>query len=235
MVEQLETSWRMQLGDEFDASYFKALMRFLQEREDAGAKVLPPKSLWFSALSQTRFADVKVVILGQDPYHAVGQAHGLCFSVLPNVKIPPSLKNIYKELERDLKMPIPMHGCLESWAAQGVLLLNTVLTVEEGQAGAHQNRGWEHFTDAVIEAINTERERVVFMLWGAQAQKKGANINAQRHLVLQAPHPSPLSAHRGFLGCGHFSAANAYLVSHGVQPIDWQLLQSSEPEFQLTP
>ncbi|MEX1667595.1 uracil-DNA glycosylase [Zhongshania guokunii] len=235
MIKQLELSWRGQLRKECQTGYFKALIHFLAERENAGAKIYPPKSMWFSAFSQTPFTGVKVVILGQDPYHGPGQAHGLCFSVLAGVKIPPSLKNIYKELERDLEIPIPMHGCLESWAAQGVLLLNTVLTVEEGLAGAHQNRGWEYFTDAVIDALNTEREGVVFMLWGAQAQKKGANINDKRHLVLRAPHPSPLSAHRGFIGCGHFSQANTYLCGKGQQPINWQLPLSVDSGCQLIP
>ncbi len=164
-----------------------------------------------------------MVILGQDPYHQPGQAHGLCFSVKPGVRIPPSLQNIYKELQADLGIQPPGHGFLDSWAAQGVLLLNAVLTVEQGQANAHQGQGWETFTDKVVEVVNQQCDRVVFMLWGSYAQKKGAGIDRQRHLVLKAPHPSPLSAHRGFLGCRHFSQANQWLIEQGRAPINWQL------------
>ena len=165
----------------------------------------------------------KVVILGQDPYHGPGQAHGLCFSVQPGVKFPPSLLNIFKELEEDLGMPRPEQGCLQSWADQGVLLLNATLTVEQAQAGSHQGKGWEAFTDKAIQHLNEQREGLVFMLWGSYAQKKGQFIDTQKHLVLKAPHPSPLSAHRGFFGCGHFSQANQYLQGRGETPIDWQL------------
>ena len=231
----VDPSWRHLLEREFAQDYYRELMAFLEKRKAAGAKIFPPQEAWFSALASTPLTDVKVVILGQDPYHAEGQAHGLCFSVLPDVKTPPSLRNIYKELHRDLHLPIPHHGCLNSWARQGVLLLNTVFTVEEGKAGSHQGQGWERFSEALISTLNTEREGLVFMLWGAQAQKKGADIDQDRHLVLCAAHPSPLSAHRGFSGCGHFSQANAYLTANGQQPIDWQIPALPEPAFQLIP
>jgi uracil-DNA glycosylase len=185
--------------------------------------IFPHSSHWFHALETTPLSSVKVVILGQDPYHQPGQAHGLCFSVKPGVSIPPSLLNIYKELKTDLGIEPVRHGYLESWAQQGVLLLNAVLTVEQNQANAHQGKGWEQFTDKVIATINAQRQNVVFMLWGSYAQKKGAVIDTDKHLVLKAPHPSPLSAHRGFLGCQHFSQANDYLQTHGQPPIDWQL------------
>lgn len=220
---QLHPSWRARLQGEFDQDYMQSLRQFLRERMAAGATVYPQPRQWFHALDSTPFEQVKVVILGQDPYHGPGQAHGLCFSVMPPVSPPPSLVNIYKELHADLGLQPPDHGCLNRWAEQGVLLLNSVLTVEQGQAGAHQRKGWERFTDAVIECINREREGVVFMLWGAYAQKKGQLVDAQRHCVLSAPHPSPLSAHRGFLGCQHFSKANAYLQARGVGGIDWAL------------
>jgi uracil-DNA glycosylase len=231
----LPTSWLRQIAGEFKQGYYQELSSYLAAREHAGARVFPPPALRFSAFSHTPFPNVKVVILGQDPYHGEGQAHGLAFSVLPSVKVPPSLKNIYKEIHRDLTLPVPSHGFLASWAEQGVLLLNTVLTVEEASPGSHQGRGWERFSDAVISALNTEREGLVFMLWGAHAQKKGANIDVSRHLVLRSSHPSPLSAHRGFLGCGHFSQANSYLLARGKKAIDWQLPPLAEPEFQLTP
>jgi len=171
----------------------------------------------------TPLSKVRIVVLGQDPYHGPNQAHGLSFSVLPGMPIPPSLKNIYKELHDDLGLHIPSHGHLEKWASQGVLLLNSVLTVEQGLAGSHQGKGWERFTDKVIKVVNEQRSNVVFMLWGAYAQKKGQVINADKHLVLTAPHPSPLSAHRGYLGCQHFSKANEYLNSHSYDSIDWQI------------
>jgi uracil-DNA glycosylase len=231
----VDSSWQDLLEREFAQDYYCDLMAFLEKRKAAGANIFPPQEVWFSALASTPLTDVKVVILGQDPYHAEGQAHGLCFSVLPGVKTPPSLKNIYKELHRDLHLPIPRHGCLDSWAKQGVLLLNTVFTVEEGKAGSHQGKGWERFSEALISTLNTEREGLVFMLWGAQAQKKGADIDQDRHLVLRAAHPSPLSAHRGFLGCGHFSQANAYLRARGQQAVDWQIPVLPEPAFQLIP
>ncbi len=220
---KLEPSWKARLGDYLLREDMQALSAFLRERKAAGARIFPPGPQIFAALDATPFDRVKVVILGQDPYHGFGQAHGLCFSVQPGTAVPPSLENVYKELQRDLGIRPPGHGCLTHWAEQGVLLLNAVLTVEEGRAGAHQGKGWEGFTDAIVEALNREREHLVFMLWGSYAQKKGAVIDTSRHRVLRAPHPSPLSAHRGFIGCGHFSAANEYLVRNGQTPIDWAL------------
>lgn len=220
---RLDPSWLTVLGDEFRKPYMQALREFLKERRRAGGVIYPPGDHWFKALNTTPFDQVKVVVLGQDPYHGPGQAHGLCFSVQPGVALPPSLVNIFKELQSDLGIEPSPHGCLTHWAEQGVLLLNSVLTVEQGKAGAHQGKGWETFTDAVIEHINREREGVVFLLWGSYAQKKGQLIDRQRHLVLRAPHPSPLSAHRGFFGCRHFSQANDYLCSRGERPIDWRL------------
>ena len=220
---QLEKGWLSLLGEEFDKPYMAELRTFLQQRRAQGGVIYPPGSQWFAAFNHTPFDRVKVVILGQDPYHGPHQAHGLCFSVLPGVKTPPSLSNIYKEMAQDLGIRQPAHGCLTSWADQGVLLLNATLTVEQGQAGAHQGKGWETFTDAAIRALNEQREGLVFMLWGSYAQKKGGFIDRSRHLVLHAPHPSPLSAHRGFFGCGHFSAANRYLQQRGCAPIDWLL------------
>ncbi|NKI17079.1 uracil-DNA glycosylase [Spongiibacter sp. KMU-166] len=220
---QLEESWLEVLAEEFDRDYMRQLRGYLRERKAQGAQIFPPGPQWFAALNSTPFKRVKIVVLGQDPYHGPGQAHGLCFSVLPGVAVPPSLQNIYKELHADVGMTIPGHGYLQAWAEQGVLLLNNVLTVEQGQAGAHQGRGWEQFTDAAVAALNSQREGLVFLLWGSHAQKKGAVIDASRHLVLKAPHPSPLSAYRGFFGCGHFSAANRYLESRGESAIDWQL------------
>ena len=200
----------------------KALGEFLRTEKQNGKIIFPPGPQIFAALNATPFDRVKVVILGQDPYHGPNQAHGLCFSVQPGVRPPPSLENIFKEIERDLGIPRPDHGCLTSWAQQGVLLLNAVLTVERGVAGSHQGKGWEGFTDACIDALNREREHLVFMLWGNYAQAKGKLIDRQRHLVLRAPHPSPL-ARGGFDGCGHFSRANDYLKAHGESPIDWRL------------
>lgn len=215
-------SWHDVLADEKQQDYFIAtLQRVAQERQD-GISVYPPAKDVFNAFRFTQLSDVKVVILGQDPYHGSGQAHGLSFSVRPGVTPPPSLVNMYKELAQSMPdFVTPNHGCLESWAHQGVLLLNTVLTVRAGQAHSHASLGWETFTDRVIALINQHREGVVFMLWGAHAQKKGQMINRQNHLVLQAPHPSPLSAHRGFFGCGHFVQANQYLIQRGLTPIDW--------------
>lgn len=201
----------------------QALSTFLRERSAAGARIFPPARNIFAAFDATPFDQVKVVILGQDPYHGPGQAHGLCFSVQPDVPVPPSLLNMYKEIERDLGLPRPDHGHLMAWARQGVLLLNAVLTVEQGKAGSHQGKGWEEFTDHVVEVLDREREGLVFMLWGSYAQKKGRIVDARRHRVLRTTHPSPLSAHRGFLGCGHFSAANDYLKRRGQAPIDWSL------------
>ena len=201
----------------------QALGEFLRAQKTAGKVIYPPGARIFAALDSTPFDRVKVVILGQDPYHGPGQAHGLCFSVPHGIPVPPSLANIYREIERDLGIAPPRHGCLDAWAGQGVLLLNAVLTVERGQAGSHQNKGWEYFTDACIEALDREREHLVFLLWGSYAQAKGRLIDGKRHRILKAPHPSPLSAHRGFLGCGHFSSTNQYLEETGQTPIDWQL------------
>lgn len=220
---RLEPSWRQRLGGVLASPAMQALGEFLRAEKRAGKRIYPPGPEIFAALDRTPFEAVRVVILGQDPYHGPGQAHGLSFSVPPGVPPPPSLKNIFAEQQTDLGLPIPRHGCLHAWADRGVLLLNAVLTVEEGQPGSHQGRGWEGFTDAVIDALNRERSGLVFMLWGSYAQKKGALIDRQRHCVLRAPHPSPLSAHRGFLGCGHFSAGNRYLQGGGGAPIDWKL------------
>ena len=220
---ELEPGWKQVLGDEFTKPYMQDLKAFLRREKQAGETVYPPGPDSFRAFNGTPFDQVKVVILGQDPYHGPNQAHGLCFSVQPGVRTPPSLINIFKEIERDLGIPAPDHGNLDAWARQGVLLLNAVLTVRAGQAASHQRQGWEEFTDQAIEHINREREGVVFFLWGSYAQKKGKLIDRQRHCVLTAPHPSPLSAHRGFLGCGHFSRANQYLLQQGKDPIDWSL------------
>ena len=220
---KLEPSWKARVGDYLARDDMQALSAFLRERKAAGATIYPPAAQIFAAFDATPFDAVKVVILGQDPYHGPGQAHGLCFSVPPGVAVPPSLLNIFKELERDLGIRRPDHGCLLPWAQRGVLLLNAVLTVEAGRPGAHQGKGWEGFTDHVVETLNREREGLVFLLWGSYAQAKGKVIDARRHRVLKAPHPSPLSAHRGFIGCGHFSAANEYLVRRGQAPIDWAL------------
>jgi len=220
---QLEPSWKARIGDWLLRPEMRELSAFLRQRKAAGAHVFPPGPQIFAAFDATPFEQVKVVVLGQDPYHGYGQAHGLSFSVMPGVPVPPSLLNIYKEIEADLGLPRPDHGCLLPWAQRGVLLLNAVLTVEESAAGSHQGRGWEGFTDHVVETLNQQREGLVFLLWGAYAQKKGKVIDTRRHRVLRAPHPSPLSAHRGFLGCGHFSAANEYLRRTGQTAIDWSL------------
>lgn len=220
---KLEESWREALSHEFGSAYMDQLKTFLLEEKQRGKSIFPRGPEYFRALDLTPLFDVKVVILGQDPYHGQGQAHGLCFSVQPGVRIPPSLVNIYKELQSDLGIPPARHGFLESWAKQGVLLLNSVLTVEESRAASHQGKGWERFTDAVIRAVNDECNAVAFMLWGSYAQKKAAFVDASRHLVLKAAHPSPLSAHNGFLGSKHFSKANAYLKANGREPIDWAL------------
>jgi len=220
---RLPPSWKARVGDWFEREDMRALSAFLRERKAAGARIHPPGPQIFAAFEATPFDAVKVVILGQDPYHGPGQAHGLSFSVPPGVPVPPSLQNMYKELRRDLGIAPPDHGWLMPWARQGVLLLNAVLTVEEGRAGSHQGRGWEGFTDHVVDVLNREREGLVFLLWGSYAQAKGKVIDTQRHRVLRTTHPSPLSAHRGFLGSGHFSAANQYLVRQGATPIDWAL------------
>ena len=219
----LEESWLTPLALEFDRSYMQQLRAFLLAEKQAGKRIFPNGNEFFNAFTHTPLDTVKVVILGQDPYHGEGQAHGLCFSVGPGVAVPPSLQNIYKELQAELGVPIPGHGNLTAWADQGVLLLNSVLSVECGRAASHQGKGWETFTDRVIEVVNEKREGVVFMLWGGYAQRKGAIIDSQRHCVLKAPHPSPLSAHRGFFGCGHFVAANQYLEGRGATHIDWRL------------
>jgi len=220
---RLRPEWLKHLDQEFSQPYMTALATFLRAEKAAGKTIYPRGSHIFSALESTPPEAVCVVILGQDPYHGVGQAHGLSFSVPRSVAIPPSLRNIFKEIERDLGIPKPAHGCLEHWAQAGVLLLNTVLTVEASLPGSHQGRGWEQFTDRVVEVIDRYSPPSVFMLWGAQAKKKGSAINRQKHCVLEAPHPSPLSAHRGFLGCGHFGEANRFLVSQGRPPVNWAL------------
>ncbi len=223
MSISLNSEWLEVLESEFQQDYMVRLKQFLLERGRAGAEIYPPGPEIFNALDSTPLSRVKVVILGQDPYHGPGQAHGLCFSVRPGVRVPPSLVNIFKEIHDDLGHPVPSHGHLQPWAENGVLLLNAVLTVERGNAGAHQGKGWERFTDAVVRAVNEHRDNVAFLLWGSHAQKKGAGIDTGRHLVLKAPHPSPLSAHRGFLGCRHFSKANQWLEERGKEPVDWKL------------
>lgn len=224
---KLHPGWLEPLRDEFSAPYMAALRDYLMAEKAAGKRIFPAGSEWFRALDLTPLQDVRVVILGQDPYHGEGQAHGLCFSVKPGVRTPPSLVNIYKEMEADLGIPPARHGFLEHWAEQGVLLLNSVLTVQMGAAASHQGRGWEKFTDAVIRLVNAGPEPVVFMLWGSYAQKKAAFVDSidkgGRHLVLKSVHPSPLSAYGGFFGSKPFSQANAFLESRGMKPIDWQL------------
>lgn len=220
---QLHDEWLQALGGEFEQPYMKELRAFLIARKQAGATIYPPGGEMFNALNSTPLSQVKAVILGQDPYHGPGQAHGLCFSVRRGLRIPPSLANIYKEIESDLGLSRPAHGCLQCWADRGVLMLNAVLSVERGQAGSHQGRGWERFTDTAVQAVNAHCPHVVFLLWGSQARKKGSAINTGRHQVLTAPHPSPLSAHRGFLGCRHFSKANHWLEARGIEPVDWSV------------
>jgi uracil-DNA glycosylase len=225
---KLEPSWKARVGAWLERPEMHALSEFLRAEKHDGKVIYPPGPRIFAALDTTPFEEVKVVILGQDPYHGPNQAHGLCFSVMPGVPAPPSLENIFAEVQRDLGIPRPDHGCLIPWARQGVLLLNAVLTVERGIAGSHQGKGWEGFTDACVDALNRERENLVFLLWGSYAQAKGKLIDRQRHLVLKAPHPSPLSAHRGFIGCGHFSRTNEYLRDRGQTPVDWRLPPSGE-------
>ncbi|GAB4195811.1 MAG: uracil-DNA glycosylase [Wenzhouxiangellaceae bacterium] len=220
---KLEASWKERLQDEFAQPYMKKLRQFLLEQGRKGVQIYPRGQDIFAALDNTPFEQVRAVIIGQDPYHGPRQAHGLCFSVQPGIPTPPSLQNIYKELNSDLGCAIPQHGYLMDWARQGVLLLNAVLTVERGRAGSHGNKGWEQFTDRIIALLNEQRDHLVFLLWGSYAQRKGAMIDKTRHLVLKAPHPSPLSAHRGFLGCQHFSQTNQYLLDHGLKEIDWCL------------
>jgi uracil-DNA glycosylase len=220
---KLEASWKARVGDYLNRPDMERLSEFLRTELRAGKTIYPPPRHIFAALDTTPFDQVKVVILGQDPYHGPGQAHGLCFSVLPGVAPPPSLLNIFAEIQRDLGVPRPDHGCLLPWARQGVLLLNAVLTVERGRAGSHQGKGWEGFTDAIVDHLNREREGLVFLLWGSPAQAKGRLVDTRRHRVLKAPHPSPLSAHRGFIGCGHFSSTNQWLKDHEQAEIDWHL------------
>ncbi len=220
MNVQIEESWKQHLAPEFDKDYFIKLTDFVR-REYAQGTIYPPGRLIFNAFNLCPFDHVKVIIIGQDPYHGPGQAHGLCFSVNDGIPFPPSLVNIFKEIHDDLGKPLPTSGNLTRWAKQGVLLLNATLTVRAHQAGSHQRQGWEEFTDAAIHALAEEREHLVFILWGAYAQKKGAFINPSRHLVLTSAHPSPLSAHKGFFGNHHFSQANAYLEAHNEIPIDW--------------
>lgn len=227
---RLEASWKARLEPLFASPAMQALKQFLLAEKAAGKTIYPPSREIFAALDATPFERVRVVILGQDPYHGPGQAHGLCFSVRPGVPPPPSLQNIFAELERDLGIAPPDHGCLLPWAWRGVLLLNAVLTVERGRPASHRGKGWEMFTDAVIERLDREREGLVFMLWGSDAQAKGRHIDRRRHLVLEAPHPSPLSAHRGFLGCGHFGKANRWFEARGEPPIDWSLPPRDELE-----
>jgi uracil-DNA glycosylase len=216
----IEPSWKRALGDEFEKTYWQDLTAFVREEYTAGVVYPPPKAI-FNAFALCPFDAVKVVILGQDPYHGAGQAHGLSFSVPAGVRMPPSLQNIYKEIKSDLGVDVPREGNLERWAKQGVLLLNATLTVRAGLAGSHQGKGWEEFTDSAILALSQKREHIVFMLWGKYASKKKVLIRESAHLVLEAPHPSPLSAYTGFFGCRHFSATNAYLSAHGIQPIEW--------------
>ena len=220
MTVKIDATWRDRLQQEFDAPYFSALTQFVRAEYLTGT-CYPPGPQIFAAFDLCPFDRVKVVIIGQDPYHEAGQAEGLCFSVADGVPFPPSLQNIFKEIHEDLGRPVPASGSLRRWANQGVLLLNATLTVRAHQAGSHQGRGWETFTDAVIHRLATEREHLVFILWGSYAQRKGAMIDRTRHLVLASAHPSPLSAHRGFFGNHHFSRANAYLVEHGLTPIEW--------------
>ena len=221
MNVKIDESWKRMLSEEFDSAYFERLAEFVRLAYAKGT-VYPPAKNIFEAFNRTAFDKVKVVIIGQDPYHEPGQAHGLCFSVQDGVRLPPSLVNIYKELEHEYKTPfLNRNGDLSRWASQGVLLLNATLTVAAGAAGSHQGKGWEIFTDAVIEKLSEHREKLVFLLWGGYARRKGAVIDRSKHLVLECAHPSPLSAYRGFFGCGHFKKTNEYLSSHGIAQIDW--------------
>jgi uracil-DNA glycosylase len=220
---QLHPSWQTVIGEELEKSYMQTLRDFLKQEKVAGKNIYPPSSLIFNAFNQTPFEQVRVVIIGQDPYHGPNQAHGLSFSVPDGIPLPPSLINIFKEIESDLNIKMSGRGDLTPWAEQGVLLLNATLTVEQAKAGSHQKRGWEIFTDAAIAALNAHRQNLVFVLWGSYAQKKGQAIDAAKHLVLKSVHPSPLSAHRGFFGNHQFSTINQYLIQHGYTPINWQL------------
>ncbi|HLO58597.1 MAG TPA: uracil-DNA glycosylase [Bacteroidales bacterium] len=218
---QIEPSWKEVLNDEFGKSYFAGLKEFLLEEREKYT-VFPPGGLIFNAFRLTSFDNVKVVIIGQDPYHGAGQAHGLCFSVPPGIPAPPSLVNIFKEIEKDLGIPVPNHGCLENWAKQGVLLLNATLTVRANQPGSHQRRGWENFTNSVIQRLSEKRVGLVFLLWGKFAQEKEALIDTNKHYILKAAHPSPYSAYNGFFGCRHFSKTNEILRKHGIDEINWK-------------
>ncbi|HIG67582.1 MAG TPA: uracil-DNA glycosylase [Porticoccaceae bacterium] len=231
---QIDPSWIEVLGRELNKDYLADLGDYLSQLQALNKVIYPPTETVFSAFEHANFKHLKVVILGQDPYHGAGQANGLCFSVASGNKIPPSLRNIFKELDSDLGIVPAHHGCLESWARQGVLLLNSVLTVEAGDPGAHANKGWERFTDQVIRLVSQQSEGVVFMLWGNYAQKKATLIDGSRHFILRAAHPSPFSAYRGFLGCKHFSLANNYLKSAGVQCVDWQLPSQKDDSGQIT-
>lgn len=221
MDVKIETSWKSKLKDEFEKQYFIRLADFIRN-EYKNNTVYPPGSLIFNAFNLCPFESVKAVIIGQDPYHGPGQAHGLCFSVRDGIGFPPSLRNIFKEIELDMGLKIPQSGNLERWSSQGVLLLNATLTVMAHQAGSHQKKGWEEFTDSVISILNRDKQNIVFFLWGAYAQKKGESIDRSRHMVLESVHPSPLSASRGFFGNNHFSKCNDYLKSNGIEPINWQ-------------
>lgn len=223
MKVSIEKSWKKILKNDFNSDYMKDLFSFIESERKKKKIIYPKDSDIFAAFNETPFNDVKVVIIGQDPYHGPGQAHGMCFSVLPKIKTPPSLKNIYKEMQSDLGLAPPDHGFLKPWAKQGVLLLNAVLTVEDSLAGSHHKKGWEQFTDSVIEKLNHEKEDIVFLLWGSPAQKKAAMVDEKKHHVLKCPHPSPLAAYRGFFGSKHFSKTNAFLKSKGIDEIDWDL------------
>src|SRR5690242_9181350 len=223
MDVKIEDSWKAVLKEEFNKPYFQQIVVHLKTERSQGKTIYPPGPFIFNAFNTTPFDKIKVVILGQDPYHGPGQAHGLCFSVQPGVPAPPSLVNIYKELKRDLNIDIPNHGYLQSWAEQGVLMLNTTMTVERANANAHAGKGWQYFTDRIIEVVSEHQPHLVFLLWGAHAQSKQKLIDATKHLVLTSVHPSPLSAYRGFLGCGHFSRANKFLEQNGETPIEWRL------------
>ena len=223
---KLPQDWLTVVGEEFNQPYMVKLKSFLQQEKESGRVIYPKGTEIFNALNTTPFKNIRVVVIGQDPYHGPNQAHGLAFSVRKNVPIPPSLKNIYKEIEQEFGIKMPNHGDLTNWAQQGVLLINATLTVRQATAGSHQNKGWEEFTDTVIREINDRLTHVVFMLWGSYAKKKGAFINHEKHFTLTTTHPSPLSAHRGFLGCGHFLKANEYLKQHGYPPIDWGNIDS---------
>lgn len=220
---QLESSWKAVLNNEFNQDYFKQIKQFILQEKAKGKEVFPPGKLMFNAFNLTPFNQVKVVIIGQDPYHGLGQAHGLSFSVPTGIKTPPSLQNIYKEIESDLGLSIPNHGNLESWAKRGVLMLNAVLSVNSGEPASHKAAGWENFTNAVIYYLSQQRSNLVFMLWGRFAQEKELLIDAHKHLILKAAHPSPFSAYQGFMGCKHFSKANEFLKLKGIEPIDWSI------------